>query len=89
MTLYSIKVAPTKYVTYCRDNILETSDSPLCAFTREDCDKVIEKLKERYIYDVILIRDDGTKEKINSLKKKEPIEKKQEFLYKKDDCFEL
>lgn len=89
MTLYSIKVAPTKYVTYCEGNILEASDSPLYTFTREDCDKVAEKLKERYIYDVILLGNDGAKERIDSLKVKETSEKKQEIIYTNDECFEL
>lgn len=94
MVKYSIKIAPTMFVQHCSDGLFETTSADLRIFTRKECDEIMERLKDRYIYNATLYGTDGSKEKINSLtscrKDKEISESATDALkFETDDCFTL
>lgn len=91
MVRYSIKVAPTMFVQHCSDGLFEITPADLRVFTRKECDEIMERLKDRYIYNATLYGTDGSKEKINSLAKKDNVisESIADPLKFETDCFTL
>lgn len=87
--MYSIKITPTRYVLYCKDGLLETTDANYKAFTRKECDEVLEVLKGRYIYEATLEDDEGNVEVVNTLPRKETKSENATLQYEEDECFEL
>lgn len=87
--MYSIKITPTRYVLYCKGGLLETTDANYKAFTRKECDEVLEVLKGRYIYEATLEDDDGNVEVVNTLLRKETKSEGNTQQYEEDECFEL
>lgn len=87
--MYSIKIAPTMYVLSCRDGFLETTTANYKAFTREECDEVLNRLMGRYIYEATLEDDEGNVEVVNTLPKKEVKSEDATPQYEEDECFKL
>lgn len=93
MVKYSIQVAPTMFVQHCSDGLFETTPADLRIFSKKECDEIMERLKDRYIYNATLYGTDGSKEKINSLSygRKDEISESitNALKFETDDCFIL
>lgn len=86
MVYYAIKLAPKSFVRYCKNGILETTDTPMYCFEKAECDKIADVLKERYFYTYSLYGSVNSIEEVNLLKKdtsNKPI------IIGNDDCFTL
>lgn len=90
--MFSIKVAPTRYVQYCGDGLLETTDANLKIFSEEDCKRIIEELKRRYIYQVTLEDEKQNINVVDSIVKIKTAETNayhDAMAFEDDECFEL
>ena len=90
--MFSIKVAPTRYVQYCGNGILETTDANLKIFSEEECKRIIEELKQRYIYQVILEDEKQNINVVDSVEKMKVAETDayhEAIAFEEDECFEL
>ena len=77
--MYSIQIKATgKYVKYCDNCWYETSIEPWPFYTKEQAEAVAKKMREHYVYDVIISNGTETYEKhfFNPIEEMKPVENK-------------
>ena len=90
--MFSRKGAPPRYVKSCWRGILETTDANLKIFSEEECKRIIEELKQRYIYQVILEDEKQNINVVDSVEKMKVAETDayhEAMAFENDECFEL
>lgn len=81
--MYAIRINKSKrYVTYCDECWYDATDEPVHIFEHEQAVKIVNQMRNHYVYNCTIIDKDGKEENFNFLKPQIKTEEKPKSISK-------